>query len=78
MGGGGGEREIIYLSLHSHHQNDSCIRQSLRARIDQNLQAYRQSPRAKNDQRIARVCRGLDSPHEQHKGNTRTITKLSE
>ena len=20
-----GEREIIYLSLHSHHQNDSCI-----------------------------------------------------
>ena len=21
----GGEREIIYLSLHSHHQNDSCI-----------------------------------------------------
>ena len=31
--GGGGrgvwtwrEREIIYLSLHSHHQNDSCIK----------------------------------------------------
>ena len=24
-GGGGGEREIIYLSLHSHHQNDSCV-----------------------------------------------------
>ena len=27
-GGGGmevGEREIIYLSLHCHHQNDSCI-----------------------------------------------------
>ena len=22
---GGGEREIIYLSLHCHHQNDSCI-----------------------------------------------------
>ena len=22
----GGEREIIYLSLHSHHQNDSCIK----------------------------------------------------
>ena len=21
-----GEREIIYLSLHSHHQNDSCIK----------------------------------------------------
>ena len=21
-----GEREIIYLSLHCHHQNDSCIR----------------------------------------------------
>ena len=21
-----GEREIIYLSLHSHHQNDFCIR----------------------------------------------------
>ena len=20
------EREIIYLSLHSHHQNDSCIK----------------------------------------------------
>ena len=20
-----GEREIIYLSLHCHHQNDSCI-----------------------------------------------------
>ena len=34
MGGGGwgegvwrwGEREIIYLSLHCHHQNDSCIK----------------------------------------------------
>ena len=28
VGGGGGEggmREIIYLSLHCHHQNDSCI-----------------------------------------------------
>ena len=25
MGGGGG-REIIYLSLHCHHQNDSCIK----------------------------------------------------
>ena len=24
-GGGGDEREIIYLSLHCHHQNDSCI-----------------------------------------------------
>ena len=22
----GGEREIIYLSLHCHHQNDSCIK----------------------------------------------------
>ena len=21
-----GEKEIIYLSLHSHHQNDSCIK----------------------------------------------------
>ena len=21
-----GEREIIYLSLHRHHQNDSCIK----------------------------------------------------
>ena len=31
MGGGGGyggrrEREIIHLSLHCHHQNDSCIK----------------------------------------------------
>ena len=29
MGEGGmelGEREIIYLSLHCHHQNDSCIK----------------------------------------------------
>ena len=33
QGGGGGkgvwgwgEREIIYLSLHCHHQNDSCIK----------------------------------------------------
>ena len=30
MGGKGiwrwGEREIIYLSLHCHHQNDSCIK----------------------------------------------------
>ena len=26
MGGGGGERETIYLSLHCHHQNDSCIK----------------------------------------------------
>ena len=28
-GGGGlerGEKEIIYLSLHCHHQNDSCIK----------------------------------------------------
>ena len=25
-GGGGGERESIYLSLHCHHQNDSCIK----------------------------------------------------
>ena len=25
-GGGGREREIIYLSLHCHHQNDSCIK----------------------------------------------------
>ena len=24
--GGGGEREIIYLLLHCHHQNDSCIK----------------------------------------------------
>ena len=24
--GGGGEREIIYLSLHCHHQKDSCIK----------------------------------------------------
>ena len=23
---GGGEREIIYLSLHCHHQNDSCMK----------------------------------------------------
>ena len=22
----GGEREVIYLSLHCHHQNDSCIK----------------------------------------------------
>ena len=22
----GGEREIIYLSLHCHHQNDFCIK----------------------------------------------------
>ena len=26
MGGGGGKREIIYLSLHCYHQNDSCIK----------------------------------------------------
>ena len=25
-GGGGRGREIIYLSLHCHHQNDSCIK----------------------------------------------------
>ena len=24
--GSGGEREIIYLSLHCYHQNDSCIK----------------------------------------------------
>ena len=24
--GGGGKREIIYLSLYCHHQNDSCIK----------------------------------------------------
>ena len=26
VGGGGGGKEIIYLSLHCHHQNDSCIK----------------------------------------------------
>ena len=26
--GGGGEREIIYLSLYCHRQNDSCIKMS--------------------------------------------------
>ena len=26
MGGGGGEMEIIYLSLHCHLQNDFCIK----------------------------------------------------
>ena len=25
-GGWGGKQEIIYLSLHCHHQNDSCIK----------------------------------------------------
>ena len=25
-GGGGSGREIIYLSLHCHHQNDFCIK----------------------------------------------------
>ena len=25
-GGGGGKREIIYLWLHCHHQNDFCIK----------------------------------------------------
>ena len=25
-GGGGARREIIYLSLHCHHQNDFCIK----------------------------------------------------
>ena len=25
-GGGGGGREIIYLSLHCHHRNDACIK----------------------------------------------------
>ena len=25
-GGGGREREIIYLSLHCHHENDLCIK----------------------------------------------------
>ena len=24
--GGGGKKEIIYLPLHCHHQNDSCIK----------------------------------------------------
>ena len=26
MEGGWGEREVKYLSLHCHHQNDSCIK----------------------------------------------------
>ena len=26
VGGGGGGGEIIYLSLHCHHQNDLCIK----------------------------------------------------
>ena len=26
VGGGGGKREIIYLSIHCHHQNDSRIK----------------------------------------------------
>ena len=25
-GGGGGGVQILYLSLHCHHQNDSCIK----------------------------------------------------
>ena len=25
-GGGGGKREILYLSLHCHHQYDFCIK----------------------------------------------------
>ena len=25
----GGEREIIYLSLHCHHQNDFCIKNKM-------------------------------------------------
>ena len=25
-GGGGRKREIIYLSLHCHHQNDFCVK----------------------------------------------------
>ena len=28
MAGSKGKREIIYLSLHCHHQNDSCIKMS--------------------------------------------------
>ena len=28
-GGGGGGREIIYLSLHCHHQNDFCIKMGI-------------------------------------------------
>ena len=26
VGGGGGERDIIFLSPHCHHQNDFCIK----------------------------------------------------
>ena len=34
-GGGmeGGKREIIYLSLHCHHQNDSCIKMDVTTRM---------------------------------------------
>ena len=34
MGGGGGE--IIYLSLHYHHQNDSCIKIGISC-VEQNI-----------------------------------------
>ena len=27
--GGGGGRKVIYLSLHCHHQNDSCIKMGI-------------------------------------------------
>ena len=26
VGRGGGEREIVHLSLHCHHQNDFCVK----------------------------------------------------
>ena len=29
VGEGGGGREIIYLSLHCHHQNDLCIKMGI-------------------------------------------------
>ena len=42
--GGGGEREIIYLSLHCHHQNDSCIKMgSDESHFNVSLGSYGQS-----------------------------------
>ena len=43
-GEGVGGTEIIYLSLHCHHQNDSCIRMDLNVSVGSDGQSHRAVP----------------------------------
>ena len=40
----GGEGDYIYLSLHCHHQNDSCIRMDFNVSVGSDGQSHRAVP----------------------------------